>query len=174
MNHDAIARLHAELGIPADYATARGLARQAEAEEAALVTIATTGDARPIRLLPPAAVAWEKMRAAARTAGLTLIPLSGFRSIARQAEIIRAKLDAGQPLDEILRLVAAPGYSEHHTARALDLGAPGEPPLDETFARTTAFAWLNTHAGSHGFHLSYPPGNSHGIAYEPWHWCWHA
>lgn len=165
-------QLHTELGLPADYAATRGLALQPEADEAALVTIATTDDARPIRLLPPAAVAWEKMHAAAHSAGLTLIPLSGFRSVARQAEIIRAKLAAGQPLAEILRFVAAPGYSEHHTGRALDLGAPGEPPLDESFARTAAFAWLSAHAESHGFHLSYPRENPHGIAYEPWHWCW--
>ena len=27
-------------------------------------------------------------------------------------------------------------------------------------------------AGDFGFALSYPRGNRHGIAYEPWHWCW--
>jgi len=103
-----------------------------------------------------------------------LLPLSGFRSVARQEEIIREKLSAGQPLADILRLVAAPGYSEHHTGRALDLGAPDEPPLEEGFAETAAFTWLVAHAGDYGFRLSYPRGNPHGIAYEPWHWCWHA
>ena len=28
-------------------------------------------------------------------------------------------------------------------------------------------------AGAHGFRLSYPRDNPHGIVYEPWHWCWH-
>ncbi|HZX89661.1 MAG TPA: D-alanyl-D-alanine carboxypeptidase family protein, partial [Rudaea sp.] len=26
---------------------------------------------------------------------------------------------------------------------------------------------------NYNFHLSFPRGNAHGIAYEPWHWCWH-
>jgi D-alanyl-D-alanine carboxypeptidase len=29
------------------------------------------------------------------------------------------------------------------------------------------------HAGDHGFRMSYPRGNPHGISYEPWHWRWH-
>ncbi len=113
------------------------------------------------------------MGAAAARDGIALLPLSGFRSMARQEEIIRDKLSAGQSLADILRLVAAPGYSEHHTGCALDIGAPDEPPLEEGFAQTAAFAWLTRRAGEFGFKLSYPRNNPHGIAYEPWHWCWH-
>ncbi|HVT32680.1 MAG TPA: D-alanyl-D-alanine carboxypeptidase family protein, partial [Rhodanobacteraceae bacterium] len=40
--------------------------------------------------------------------------------------------------------------------------------------RSPAFAWLKRHASRFGFRLSYPRRNRHGIAYEPWHWCWHA
>ncbi len=113
------------------------------------------------------------MNAAAAADGIVLLPLSGFRSIARQAEIIRAKLAARQPLAQILRVNTAPGYSEHHTGRALDLGTPGDPPFEESFAQTPAFAWLMHHAAAFGFTLSYPRGNPHAIAFEPWHWCWH-
>lgn len=159
----------AALGIPADYAKKYRLSLHLEATE--LISIAIgTGD-RDILLSRPVAAAWERMHSAASVAGVTLLALSGFRSIERQAEIIRAKLSAGESIDAILRVVAAPGYSEHHTGRAIDIGTPGEPPLDEGFARTPAFQWLGAHAGDYGFLLSYPLGNLHGIAYEPWHWC---
>ena len=49
---------------------------------------------------------------------------------------------------------------------------PGDAPAEESFEATDAFAWLQAHAGEHGFHLSYPRDNPHGIVYEPWHWCW--
>lgn len=167
-----IAALHRELGLPADYAAHRGLPLQAEADEAALVTIAQKADGTRVRLLPPAAAAWRAMHAAASAAGHELQPLSGFRSVDRQAAIIRTHLAAGRPLADLLASVAAPGFSEHHTGRALDLGTPGEPPLEDGFAQTPAYAWLLAHAPSHGFHLSYPAGNHHGIVFEPWHWCW--
>jgi len=51
---------------------------------------------------------------------------------------------------------AAPGYSEHHTGRAIDIGASGEPPLTETFEHTAAFRWLARRGGEFGFRLSYP------------------
>ena len=173
MTADALASLHRSLGIPADYAAARGLAFHPEADESKLITVALAADDhREIRLTPGAADAWRRMRAAAAAEGITLLPLSGFRSIARQAEIVRAKLAEGRKIEDILRTVAAPGCSEHHTGRALDLGTPGEPPLEEGFAETPAFAWLARHAGEFGFALSYPRGNPHGIAFEPWHWCW--
>ncbi len=50
--------------------------------------------------------------------------------------------------------------------------APGEPPAEESFEATPAFAWLQAKAPAHGFHMSYPRDNPHGIIYEPWHWCY--
>jgi D-alanyl-D-alanine carboxypeptidase len=110
------------------------------------------------------------MRHAAARSDIELVPISGFRSIARQTEIFREKLAAGKRLEEILRYVAAPGFSEHHTGRALDIGSPDHIELDEDFARTGAFRWLASNAASFGFVMSYPRGNPHGIGYEPWHW----
>jgi len=168
----ALAELHRSLGLPADYAQRRGLALQAEATIDSLVTIAYTDDGRAIQLAPPAAAAWTHLKSAADAAAIQLIPVSGFRSIARQTEIIRGHLGSGRPLDDILRLVAAPGYSEHHTGYAVDLTTPDNPSLDAGFALTSAFTWLNTHASRFGFLLSFAKDNPHGIAYEPWHWCW--
>jgi D-alanyl-D-alanine carboxypeptidase len=165
-----IRAIHRALGIPANYSAQRHLPVQREARR--LVTAARAADdGKPVRLTPGASAAWQRMRAAAQVDGIELLPISGFRSVRRQTTIIRRKLAAGQPLDDILRLVAAPGCSEHHTGRALDLGSPGHAGLDADFARTAAYRWLQRHAGKFGFRLSYPRKNSHSIGFEPWHWC---
>jgi D-alanyl-D-alanine carboxypeptidase len=160
-----------QLGIPADYARRRNLRRQRDATT--LISIGRNGDGRIIRLAPRAAGAWRRLRAAATRAGVELVPVSGFRSVARQTAIVRRKLAAGHRISSILKFLAAPGFSEHHTGRALDLGKRGEPDLNEKFARTVEFRWLRRHAARFGFRLSYPRDNPHGIAFEPWHWCWH-
>lgn len=165
-----IAELAQELGIPADYAPQRGLALLPEAAD--LVSIGPDDDGRDCQLARAAARGWEAMRAQARADGVELIPLSGFRSIERQAEIIRGKLALGEPIEQILSTMAAPGYSEHHSGRAVDIGTPEVPPLEEAFATTAAFNWLSAHAASFGFRLSYPKNNRQGFIYEPWHWCW--
>ena len=170
---DWLAALHRKFGIPPAYAADRHLAPYSEADESALIEVALNPDGRPVRLVPPAAAAWRAMHQAATVDHLELIAISGFRSIARQTEIIREKLAAGQPLADILRSVAAPGFSEHHTGCAIDIGSPEHIELDEDFARTAAFRWLETHATRFSFHLSFPRHNPHGIVYEPWHWCWH-
>ena len=165
-------QLWAELGIPADYAQHR-LPLQCEARRLASIGCAAD-DGKILQLTPRAAAAWRRMKAAAALDGVTLLPLSAFRSVARQTTVIRRKLAAGEKIQDILKLIAAPGCSEHHTGRALDLGLPGVTELDERFAKTASFRWLATHAATYGFHLSYPRKNSGGIGYEPWHWCWHS
>jgi zinc D-Ala-D-Ala carboxypeptidase len=163
--------LHRVLGIPANYTIRRHLPFQTEARR--LVSAGpASDDGKPVRLTPRAAAAWRRMRAAAAVDDITLLPLSGFRSVARQVKIIRTKLAAGETIDSILQRVAAPGCSEHHTGRALDLGSPDHVSLDADFGRTAAFRWLKRHAARFGFHLSYPKNNRFGIVYEPWHWCW--
>jgi D-alanyl-D-alanine carboxypeptidase len=158
-----------ELGIPADYGTARGLALQSEEKD--LVSIGRNALGKDVSLSIPAAEAWTRMLAAARVSGIELVAISGFRSIERQTEIVRQKLTAGVAIDVILRTVAAPGYSEHHTGRAVDIGTPGELALTEAFASTPAYRWLQANGPRFGFALSFPRGNPHGIAFEPWHWC---
>jgi len=164
-------KLWAQLGIPADFARRAG--RRIQPEAKGLVTIGRAADdGRILKLAPRAAAAWKRMQAAAAGDGLTLLPLSAYRSVARQTAIIRRKLAAGQAIADILRVNAVPGCSEHHTGRALDLGSPKAMRLTVAFARTPEFRWLKRHAAKFGFHLSYPRGNRQGIAYEPWHWCW--
>lgn len=169
----SLRKLWTQLGIPADFA--RRAEKRLQSEALRLVGIGrATDDGRILRVTPATARSWRKMQAAAQADGVMLLPLSAFRSVARQALIIRRKLARGDRLEDILRVNAAPGCSEHHTGRALDFGAPGHWKLEASFARTREFRWLRRHAGGFGFRLSYPRGNRQGIAYEPWHWCWHA
>jgi D-alanyl-D-alanine carboxypeptidase len=141
------------------------------AEPAALAFAGFDRYRRPLWLRSAAARDWRSMQSAAQREGVELDAISGYRSHAYQLGIFERKLARGQSVDEILTVNAAPGYSEHHSGRALDIGAPGEPPADESFERTPAFDWLQRNAAAYGFVMSYPRDNPHGIVYEPWHWC---
>ncbi len=125
---------------------------------------------RPLWLTDACADAWLQMRHAAADDGIVLEAISGFRSYAYQHGIFRRKRARGLDLAEILAVNAAPGFSEHHSGRALDIGTPGEPPAEETFEKTAAFGWLSARAAGFGFRLSFPRDNPHRIVYEPWHW----
>jgi len=158
-----------ELGISADLISARALAMHAEARE--LVVAEHGDDGREHLLVPAAAAAWERLSAAARGDGVELRIASAFRSVERQAEIVRKKLQSGLSIAAVLSVCAPPGFSEHHSGRAVDVDTPDCPPLAGAFAQTAGFRWLSLHAREFGFTLSYPQGNAHGYEYEPWHWC---
>ena len=124
-------------------------------------------------LEPQTAARWAAMVRAAAAAGVQLMIVSGYRSIDYQARLIRKKINAGQQLGDILTVSAAPGYSEHHTGRAVDIATPGSRPLTEEFEDSAAFQWLKENAADFGFSMSYPRGNNYGFIYEPWHWAQH-
>lgn len=168
MLSDSHRRLHQELGIPDDYASARDLPYWEETDD--LVEVGQNLVGRMQRLTPAAAAQWQKMVEAAAGDGVRLMIVSGFRSFDYQADLIRNKLENGQAIDDILTVNAAPGYSEHHTGAAIDIATPGSRPLTEEFAESEAFAWLTEHAADYGFRMTYPADNPWGIAYEPWHW----
>ena len=96
--------------------------------------------------------------------------LTCIEFFAYQAGLIRKKLDAGQEVTEILTVNAAPGYSEHHSGRAVDIASPGSRPLTEEFEASEAFGWLEKRAKEFDFSLTYPRDNRYGFVYEPWHW----
>jgi len=160
--------LHDELGIPEDYGQNGGPPVFDEALD--LVDVGPNLVGRAQRLTPAAAKSWKAMRAAANADGVTLMIVSGFRSVDYQARLIRKKINAGQAIEEILEVNAAPGYSEHHTGLAVDIATPGSRPLTEEFETTEAFEWLGRNAGRFGFSMSYPRNNPWGFVYEPWHW----
>jgi D-alanyl-D-alanine carboxypeptidase len=160
--------LLAELGIAADYGVSPSRPAFAEATELTDVEANLVGTMQ--RLAPETAIAWREMKSAASDAGVQLLMVSGFRSIRHQAELIRRKLAAGQAIEAILTVNAAPGFSEHHTGRAVDVATPGTRPLTAEFAASPAFAWLQTNAGAFGFAMPYGRNNRYGFEYEPWHW----
>lgn len=157
-------------GIAPELIARRGLREYEEATELELVE--TGADGRAFLLVPEAARAWRALRAAASADGVHLHIVSAYRSVERQIELIQRKLARGDALADILAVVAPPGFSEHHTGRAVDVGCPEAAPLERDFERTPAFCWLQARAGEFGFLLSYPEGNAQGYQYEPWHWCY--
>jgi D-alanyl-D-alanine carboxypeptidase len=161
--------LLAALGISSELIAVRGLR---VCEEATDLEVAEVGaDERNHLLIPAAAEGWRNLKEAALGDGISLFIVSAFRSIDRQTEIVRKKLEAGMAIEEILTVCAPPGFSEHHTGRAIDLSTPGSRAVEIEFDQTAAFAWLNVHAAKFRFYLSYPVGNQCGYQYEPWHWC---
>lgn len=163
-----IARVLDTLGISMDFITPRRLPLHEEAQT--LVVAETDRDGRQFLLTPTAALAWQDMKQAAQKDAVVIEIVSAFRSIERQIDIIRAKQERGLPMQTILSLSAPPGYSEHHTGRAVDINTPGCEATEEPFENTEAFRWLTAHASGFGFTLSYPRGNALGFIYEPWHW----
>jgi D-alanyl-D-alanine carboxypeptidase len=159
----------ARLGIPMSWIVENNLPFHAEAAELAIGDRDDRG--RTFMMTPATAVAWQHMRDAATKDDVVLEVVSSFRTLERQIEIIQAKLDRSMPMSTILTLSAPPGYSEHHTGRAIDINTPGCIATETAFEDTDAFRWLQTHAGNFGFTLSYPRGNKFGFIYEPWHWC---
>lgn len=166
-----VAQLHAALGISPDYAESCQLPWCPEPDH--LVETELDFLQRPQQLTPAAFNGWSALKTAADEQGISLFLISAFRSLQYQHDLLVAKLEHGQPIDQILRVNAAPGFSEHHTGRAIDVGTDGCDALATEFENTVAFQWLTENASDFGFRMSYPRDNSFGIDYEPWHWCFH-
>ena len=158
-----------ELGITEDFIKACPMPLSQECTD--LVDAGLDLFNRPQQMTPPTFEAWCAMKTAAKSDSLELSLVSAHRSIEYQCELIHRKLGKGRLIDDILMVNAIPGYSEHHTGRALDLHAGDGKPLESEFENHPAFAWLCGNAAEFNFHLSYPRDNPSGIDYEPWHWC---
>jgi hypothetical protein len=90
---------------------------------------------------PDVAAAFDRMAAAARDDGITILVTSGFRSDAEQAALFAANPNP--------QWVAPPGTSLHRCATELDLGP------------SVAYGWLAANAPRFGFLKRY--------SWEPWH-----
>lgn len=142
-------------------------------EEAPAEDLVPLAADRSIRLRSAAAAEYEAMTQAAAAAGTRLMPLSGYRSQAEQeAVFFSLKAQRGQDAQTRAEVSAPPGYSEHHTGYAIDVGDSNRASthLTPDFADTPAYAWLETNAVRFGYELSFPPDNFQGVAFEPWHW----
>jgi len=142
----------------------------AEAPQSELEPVGTDSN---IQLRSAAAEQFKAMVAAAQTDGIHLVPISGFRSVAEQKHLFfDVKAERRQVTTERAEVSAPPGYSEHHTGYAIDIGDATRPEtnLSSSFETTPAFEWLQVNAPRFSFELSFPKDNSQGISYEPWHW----
>ena len=112
------------------------------------------------------------MREEARKDGIYLVFLSGYRSINLQNDIFYSlKSLRNQEAAERARVSAPPGYSEHSTGFAIDIGdaTQRETDFETEFENTDAFRWLKKNAAKFHFKLSFEKNNKY-IDYEPWHW----
>jgi D-alanyl-D-alanine carboxypeptidase len=126
-----------------------------------------------IKLRAAAAKEFKAMSVAAGKNGVILVPISGFRSITDQQHVFfGVKAQRGQVTTKRAEVSAPPGYSEHHTGYALDIGDGKTPAtnLNPNFENTAAFKWLEKNAAYYSFELSFPKDNPQHVNYEPWHW----
>ncbi len=120
-----------------------------------------------------AAEALGAMQQAAAADGVQLVVLSAFRPIALQNELFfDVKAERNQTAPTRAQVSAPPGFSEHSTGYAVDLGDARAPAanLSPSFDQTAAYRWLAANAARFHFQLSFPRGNPQGVSYEPWHW----
>jgi len=113
-----------------------------------------------------------EMREEAKKDGIYLVFLSGYRSINLQNDIFYSlKSIRNQEAAERARVSAPPGYSEHSTGFAIDIGdaTHRETDFETDFENTDAFRWLIKNAAKFHFKLSFNKDNKY-IDYEPWHW----
>jgi zinc D-Ala-D-Ala carboxypeptidase len=125
----------------------------------------------PPLLRRAAAAALVRLVRAADTARVRLLSISAYRSFASQQRVYGEDLRrfgrAGAD-----RQTARPGYSEHQTGLAVDLGArSGRCALAACLGSMPEGRWIATHDWRFGFVLRYPKGAEAvtGYEYEPWH-----
>jgi D-alanyl-D-alanine carboxypeptidase len=141
-----------------------------EISPAELIPITADGK---IRLERKAAEKFIEMQSAAAAAGIILTPISGYRSVSEQDYLFfGVKAERSQNTTKRAEVSAPPGYSEHHTGYAVDIGDGKVPATNVSpdFENTAAFKWLQNNAGRYSYELSFPRNNPQGISYEPWHW----
>lgn len=109
--------------------------------------------------------ALKSMQADAKALNLDLTLISGYRSYKDQ-EILHQKyvLKDGEEIANTYS--AKPGYSEHQTGLAFDVGS-----TDRSFSDTIEAKWIEENAHLYGFIVRYPRDkmNITGYIYEPWH-----
>jgi D-alanyl-D-alanine carboxypeptidase len=117
-----------------------------------------------------AAAALVRMFAAAKQDGVALVSLSAYRSSTSQRSIFDRNV-ASLGRATTLKLTAKPGFSEHQTGLADDLGDGTSCDLQVCFESHPAAKWLTANAWRYGFIQRYPLGYTKitGIQVEPWH-----
>ncbi len=114
----------------------------------------------------------EKMVEDANAQGVHFNLQSGYRSYQFQVDLYNSYV-AAQGKSVADSQSARPGYSEHQTGLAADLGGTSDPSCNvaDCFADTVEGKWLAANAYKYGFLIRYPADkvNVTGYIYEPWH-----
>lgn len=109
--------------------------------------------------------------AAASERRLALASNSTYRPYSDQQQVYAGdRQNLGRT--EADRLTLRPGYSEHQTGFAIDIGTvSGHCDLNACLGNEPEGRWLAANAWRFGFVLRYPADREHvtGIEYEPWH-----
>lgn len=114
--------------------------------------------------------ALEDMFKAAKKDNVTLIGVSGYRSYDYQDNLYKNKVKTkGKKYAD--KYVAVAGASEHQLGLAIDLVSSDYTSIDNGFANSKGFKWLDEHMQDYGFILRYLKGKEEitGYAFEPWH-----
>ncbi|WP_010307309.1 M15 family metallopeptidase [Kurthia senegalensis] len=119
-----------------------------------------------------ARTAFEKLNAFAKKSGYTFNAFSTYRSYERQTVLYENyKAKDGQKAAD--RYSARPGFSEHQTGLAFDIGDANVPNdfASNRFGETEAGKWLAENAHKYGFIMRYPNDKEDvtGYMYESWH-----
>lgn len=121
------------------------------------------------QLRSEAANALKQMIAAASKEGLTISPLSGYRSYDKQVAVYGNEVKTnGQAVADTQS--ARPGYSEHQTGFSIDVGGGG-CGIEDCFGNTAEGKWVAANSHNYGFIVRYVPGKESITGYraEPWH-----
>ena len=126
-----------------------------------------------ILLREEAALALESMIDAMNEDGLTIVLISGYRSLASQKSLFDRRVREYGSISAADKDTARAGHSEHQTGLAVDLLQRTVRPLgNANFQNTRQYKWLLENAYKYGYILRYPKNYEHitGFSYEPWHW----
>ena len=126
-----------------------------------------------LQLRQDAAQNFLAMQRDAAAEGIALTLLSAFRSVDEQKNLFFAvKAQRNQTARDRAKVSAPPGFSEHSTGYAIDVGDLSQPHtnLSAAFTHTKAYRWLSQNAARYQYTLSFPAGNPQGVSFEPWHW----
>ena len=117
--------------------------------------------------------AFNELAASAVTSGINLQAFSTYRSYDYQVTLYNRYVERdGQEAAD--RYSARPGYSEHQTGLAFDIGEVNHEKYwaSNSFGDTEAAKWLAANAHQYGFILRYPEGKEEvtGYMHESWHY----
>jgi D-alanyl-D-alanine carboxypeptidase len=121
------------------------------------------------QLRKEAATALASLISGAKTEGLTISPLSGYRSYDTQVSVYNNEVKTyGKTVADSES--ARPGTSEHQTGLAIDVGGGG-CGIEDCFGTTAPGKWVAANAYKYGFIIRYIPGKESVTGYrpEPWH-----